>query len=274
MLDAVDLDPADVIDALLGSMHHACFVMGHGRKPLLATEAFCGLAGYSREEFLALETTKPLSTDELRIHASRALNRALAGEPSRLRRREIVRRDGDLVWVDGRAALLPAPGVAPLVLSEFWPVEGPGVLVETHRSADVATASGDVPMPAPPDVLLDGLLAALHHACLLVDGRGEPLLVTEAFRELAGYDPGEFAVGARSDELLVPDEGAPAFEHELERAFDEGSPPRLTRGALRTAADDRVPVDWAVTPVDLPPRAALVECWPLSGAAETVLPAA
>lgn len=261
MAQRLEFDPAGVIHALLATMQHACFVMGHGRRPLLVTEAFCRLAGYTREEFLALETTKVLSTDDDRINASRALNRALASEPSRLRRRIIVRQDGGHVWVDGRAGQLAIPGDSRLVLSEFWPLDGePNGLQQ--RITDRTLPPPE--LPADPAGLLEALLASLHHACLVV-GQGT-LFVTDALCELTGHPREAFLdLDATGGMMLAPPEDRAEVQRVVQRAL-AGGPPRRERHQLLHAGGERIPVEASTSLMTLAGGlpAVLVEFWPLA----------
>jgi PAS domain S-box-containing protein len=272
MDDGYEIDPFELTDALFASWQHACFVMGHGRRPALVSEAFCRLSGYTAHEFLALETTGVLSTDEDRVLASQALNRALRGEPPRRRQREVIRQDGGRVRVEGSATLLPCDG-ALLVLSQFWPLD------EAARDAARLPQTPDADTTAAParasglgvvgerESLLNAVLDTVEHACLVLDGNERPLAVTDALCELLGRSREEFmALGGPEAVPLAPGDGPSACRQSVDRAL-AGAPRSHADGELLRADGERVPVRVSTSRLRLAsgPPAVLLELWPLAG---------
>ena len=185
------LEPFDVIEGLLASMAHACFVMSHGRRAVMVSEAFCRLSGYTAEEFLALESTTVLSTKGDLVGSTKALNGALAGKSPRMRRRVIVTQGGEHVSVKGTAMPLPPKAGATLVLVEVWPDEERLVRSEEELPPRetgwphlVERLDGLV---AQRHELLDALLGSLSHACIAVCEGRSAILATQALLDLSGY---------------------------------------------------------------------------------------
>lgn len=263
-------DPADLIDALLRSVHHPCYLVGHGRRPLAVSDAFCELSGYRAEQFLNLPMSIPLTPPGDHASTSRALDDALAGKPPVRLHRELICRDGSLIPVESTGRLLPLRGASPIVLVEFWPrqrVEGDSP----------PTEDSGVPPPSVVDLgrdlaladLLDALLRSLTHACFVLSQAHELTMFTDALCELSGYDR-ETLEGFEAPELpFAPPDEQPGIRQAIQGALAGGPPRRRLRDLVR-AGGERIPVEASASlmPVSSGSPLVLVEFWPVDEAGE------
>lgn len=260
-------DPADLLESFACSLNHAFFVIGHGNRPVLASEAFCELIGYAHHEFIDLGSIRQLVPEEDRATGLRMLNGALAGEPQQ-RRGRLVGRDGSTFYAEMRVQLLPLKfASSALVLSELWP---DGDVSRRPTSDDRVGAPPVHPSAWEPPVdagdLLDALLATIGHACLAV-GQHRRVFVSEAFCDLLGYSATEFMA---LDSIAVT-LGVPGQEPEIRRHIQDalaGAPGRLERRNLVRADGETAPMDvllsrlWRRSGTPL----ILAELWPDSSA--------
>lgn len=266
MLESIPArNPVDLVDALLTAVHHAFFILGHGRRALCASTAFCELSGYTLEEFLALPSTGIINEPDDLPNASQALNQALAGEPPNRRSRNLVRSGGSLVPVESSAKLLRVRGSSPLLLAEFWPRDGrlyPG----GRPGRDAASPSvRDLSPTIDPADLLGGLLETLTHAFFTMGQRRSKPLISNALCQLSGYDQHEFGSLEAAELPFAPPEAQRDIRRTIQGAL-AGEPPRRVRREMLRAGGGRVEVDASVSlmPVDGGSPLVLVEFWPLS----------
>lgn len=262
-----DDDPAELLDALARSLNHAFFVIGHGNRPVLASEAFCDLIGYSHEEFIDLRSTRQLVPEADLVTGMRMLNGALAGEPQQ-RRGRLVRRDGSTFDADIRVQLLPLKfASSALVLAELWP---DGDMSRRPTSDDRVGAPPAHPSAWEPPVdagdLLDALLATIGHACLAV-GQYRRVFVSEAFCDLLGYSATEFMA---LDSIAIT-LGVPGQEPEIRRHIQDalgGAPGRLERRNLVRADGETASMDVLLSQLQRRSGVPLIlaELWPDSSA--------
>ena len=262
-------DPADLIDALLRSVHHPCYLVGHGRRPLAVSDAFCELSGYGAEEFLNLPMSTPITPPGDHASTSRALDDALAGKPPVRLQRELILRDGSLIPVESTGRRLSIRGASPIVLVEFWSRQG--VAFNTHptegSSAPPSVAAFGREF-APAD-LLAALLASLSHACFAVSQARNLVLITDALCELTGYGR-EAIEGFGSAELpFAEPDGRPEIQRALQAAL-AGSPPHRRSRELVRASGELIAIESSATlmPVDGGSPLILVEFWPVAQAGE------
>jgi PAS domain S-box-containing protein len=270
MLERSNLEPFDVIEGLLAFMSHAWFVMGHGRRAVMVSEAFCRLSGYTAEEFLALESTTVLSTEKDVGGASKALNRALAGEPPQSRRRVIVRQGGEHVWVQATARLLPLRASDSLVLSQFWAEDERLTRSEDPPQAETSWRHivGRLDMgPAERQELLGALLGSLSHACYAIGQSRSPIVVTQALCELSGYALEEFLSLDAPDRMPLAPPDQRATSRAAVQSVLAGGPPRRGPRDLARADGMYVPTEASATLMSVRGLflAILAEFWPLSG---------
>lgn len=267
---ASERDPADLIDALLRSVHHPCYLVGHGRRPLAVSNAFCELSGYGAEEFLSLPMSTPITPPGDHASTSRALDDALAGKPPVRLQRELIRRDGSLISVESTGRRLSILGASPIVLVEFWPLER----VEfdsnpTEGSSKPPPSVAALGREFVPSDLLAALLGSLTHACFAIGQDRTLTLVTDALCDLTGYDR-ETIEGFGTAELPF---AAPDRRAEIQRALQgalAGSPPHRRSREIVRAGGERVPIESSATVMPLGGGSPLilVEFWPVKQARE------
>ncbi len=263
-------DPADLIDALLRSVHHPCYLVGHGRRPLAVSNAFCELSGYGAEEFLSLPMSTPITPPGDHASTSRALDDALAGKPPVRLQRELIRRDGSLISVESTGRRLSIPGASPIVLAEFWPRQAVEVDARPPEGTGAPPPSvADLGREFAPADLLDALLGSLTHACFVVSQASNLRLVTDALCDLTGYDR-ETLEGFGSTELpFAEPDGRSEIQQALQGAL-AGSPPHRRPREIVRAGGERVPIESSATlmPLGGGSPLILVEFWPVGQAGE------
>lgn len=103
---------------------NAILLIGQGRRPIYANQAFLDMSGYSYEEWMALERTSALTSERDQVESGNSLNRALQGDSTPFRPRIVVRQSGDEVWVEACVTTIPVGGER-FLLAEFRPTDTP-----------------------------------------------------------------------------------------------------------------------------------------------------
>ena len=101
-------------------MRNAILLVGQGRRPLYANQAFLDMSGYEYEEWMSLNQAWAITPQHDQVETGKTLNRVLGGETSAFRLRSIVRKDGSEVWVEACATPLPI-GNERIICAEFRP---------------------------------------------------------------------------------------------------------------------------------------------------------
>jgi PAS domain S-box-containing protein len=114
------LNPLEVLTNLIDGASTALLLIGKGRRPLHANQAFLDMSGYDYDEWMSIERTSALTPARDQQATGNSLNRAIQGEGTGFRLRPIVRKDGSELWVEARVTPLPPPGEG-LLLAEFRP---------------------------------------------------------------------------------------------------------------------------------------------------------
>lgn len=114
------IDQHDLLGLIVEHARSAILLIGKGRRPLYANQAFLDMSGYSYDEWMALERTSALTPERDQLNTGNSLNRALQGDATPFRPRAVIRQDGSEVWVDACVTTLPIAGEG-LLLAEFRP---------------------------------------------------------------------------------------------------------------------------------------------------------
>jgi PAS domain S-box-containing protein len=114
------INQREVLALMVEHARNAMMVIGKGRRPIYANQAFLDMSGYTFDEWMTLEMTSPLSPERDLADSSSNLNRALQGEATEFRPRPILRKDGNELWVEACLTSIPVGGER-FLLAEFRP---------------------------------------------------------------------------------------------------------------------------------------------------------
>ncbi len=118
------IDQREVLGLMIEHARNAILLIGQGRRPLYANQAFLDMSGYSYDDWMALERTSPLTPESDQVTTGNSLNQALQGESTPFRPRSVVRQDGTELWVEACVTGIPVGGER-LLLAEFRPTTAP-----------------------------------------------------------------------------------------------------------------------------------------------------
>jgi len=114
------LDDRAILAVMVEHARNAFLLIGKGRRPVYANQAFLEMSGYSYDEWMALERTSPLTPERDQVETGNSLNSALQGDSTGFRGRAVVRQDGSELWVEAAVTALPIAGEG-FLLAEFRP---------------------------------------------------------------------------------------------------------------------------------------------------------
>ena len=118
------IDQREVLALIVEHARNAMLLIGHGRRPVYANQAFLELSGYSYDEWMAIERTSALTPEHDQVDSGNSLNRALQGESTPFRPRSVLRQDGSEIWVEACVTAISVGGER-LLLTEFRPTARP-----------------------------------------------------------------------------------------------------------------------------------------------------
>lgn len=117
------IDETRVLALMVERARNPMMLIGTGRRPLYANQAFLELSGYSLDEWMSHGLTSSLSPERDLVDSSKNLNQALQGTATAFRARPLVRKNGSEVWVEGSLTPLAVDGER-FLLAEFRPPYG------------------------------------------------------------------------------------------------------------------------------------------------------
>lgn len=189
-------DRAALLDAVLAASQNAIIVLTPERRPLYANARMCELSGYTMDELLALPSTAVLTPAEDDANALRALRVAVGGAGARRRMRELVRKDGVRVPVEGSTAPVRLNGHTIGIAAEFRDRREELALlaVMTERASALEEKNAELE-------LFQRMFGVIDDALLIVQDE-RVRLTNYALHDRVGFDVVDMAVR----EIVIPED--------------------------------------------------------------------
>ncbi|MQA01028.1 MAG: PAS domain S-box protein [Dehalococcoidia bacterium] len=208
-------------------------LLDDGRRVLRANRAMCDLLGYSEQELRALPRAAALLHPDEGGDGIRASG-ALEDGASRPFRQRVIRKDGEVILVEGSVTSIVTP-------------DGGFVVVE-HRDVSERVASRAALEVS--EARFRSVVETARSGYVMLDADGTMSFANSRFAKMFGYDPEELA-GASSTILLPPDEVEVVTARRLARLRGETLATEYRARRLRKDGTE-ITVDIAASVLGLP----------------------